>query len=81
MGGQTKDEEMGRTCGTYVGEEKYSYKLKESDNLDDLGVDGRVISEWILKLTVWKGMDWTDLAEDKGKCWAVVKTVMNIPVP
>ena len=30
---------------------------------------------------LWKGMDWIDLAQDTDKCWAVVKTVMNIQVP
>ena len=24
------------------------------------------------------GMDWTDMAQDRGRCWPVVKTVMNL---
>jgi hypothetical protein len=27
-----------------------------------------------------KGVDWTDLSEDRDKWWAVVNTVMNLPV-
>ena len=29
----------------------------------------------------WSGMDWIDLAQDNGKCQAVVNTVMNSGVP
>jgi hypothetical protein len=31
-----------------------------------------------LKETSWEGMDWTDLAQDRDKCWALVKVVMNL---
>jgi hypothetical protein len=34
-----------------------------------------------LKEIVLEGMDWTDLAQDRDKWPAVVKTVMNIRVP
>ena len=30
---------------------------------------------------LWKGMNWIDLTQDTDKCWAVVKTDMNIQVP
>jgi hypothetical protein len=29
----------------------------------------------------WGGMDWTDLAQDGGRCRAFVNAVMNIWVP
>jgi hypothetical protein len=29
------------------------------------------------KGTGWEGLDWNDLAHDRGSCWAVVNSVMN----
>ena len=29
----------------------------------------------------WVGMDWTDLAQDRDRCWALVNVVMNLRVP
>jgi hypothetical protein len=29
----------------------------------------------------WHGMDWIDLAEDRGQCRALVDMVMNVQVP
>jgi len=29
----------------------------------------------------WWCMDWIDLAEDRGRWWAVVKAVINLRVP
>jgi hypothetical protein len=34
-----------------------------------------------LKDIGWDGMDWTDLAQDRDKCRALVNTVMNLRVP
>jgi hypothetical protein len=28
----------------------------------------------------WRGMDWIDLAEDRGRWWALVNAVMNLRV-
>jgi hypothetical protein len=48
--------------------------------LEVLGVDGRIISKWILKN--WDGsMDWIDLAQDWDRWRAVVCAVMNIHLP
>jgi hypothetical protein len=33
------------------------------------------------KETRWGGMNWTDVAQDRDKWRALVKTVMNLPVP
>jgi hypothetical protein len=55
-------------------------KLKETANLEDLGVDGRIILKWISKS--WDGgMDWIELAKDKDRWRAFVSAVMNPRVP
>jgi len=41
---------MGRACSTHwTGEKCWSENLKERDHLEDLGVDGRAILEFILE--------------------------------
>jgi len=50
------------------------------DHLKDLGVDGRIILECILKNVVSEGVDWIDLLQDRDKWRAVVETVMNLRV-
>jgi hypothetical protein len=50
------------------------------NHLGDPGVDGRIISKWILK--TWdRGMDWTELAQDRDRWRVLVNTVMNLRVP
>jgi len=29
----------------------------------------------------WEGMDWTDLAQDRDRWWALANAVMNLQVP
>jgi hypothetical protein len=57
--------------------------LKECGNFKDLGIDGRIIINWIFKK--WDGgMDYINLAQDRAKCWAllnVVMKLMNLHVP
>ena len=55
--------------------------MREKDHLEDPGVDGRVILRWILMKWDVRGMDWTELVQDRDKCWAFVNAVMKIRVP
>jgi hypothetical protein len=49
---------------------------KESDHYEDQDVGGCTI----LRCIGWDGMDWIDLAQDKGPWRAIVNTVMNLRV-
>jgi hypothetical protein len=52
-------------------------KLEGKNHSDDLGVDGRIILEWILGWDV----EWMHLAQDRNQWLAVVNTIMNLRVP
>jgi hypothetical protein len=55
--------------------------VRERENFEDLGLDGRIILKWILRKHDGSCVDWIDLAQNRDKYWAVVNTVMNLPVP
>jgi len=74
-------------CNTYGGEERhiqgFSGEIREGDNLENSGIDGRIILKWIFK--EWcgglgGGMDWIDVARDRDRRQAVVNAVMNVQV-
>jgi tRNA-dihydrouridine synthase len=47
------------------------------DHLEDLGIDGRIILEWILG-NCWEVVDWTHLTQDRDHFRSVVNTEMEL---
>jgi hypothetical protein len=45
--------------------------------LEDQGVYRRIKLEWIFRKW-WRGMDWIDPNQDRGRWRAIVKVVMNL---
>lgn len=75
---------MGGACsryrrGMYTG--LWRENLKGTDHLEDLGIDGRILSKWILKTWNGEGMDWIHLTHNRDSWWARVNTVMKLGVP
>jgi hypothetical protein len=58
----------------------WSENLKGRGNSEDLGVDGNIILQWILREIGWEGIDWMHLAEDRDGCQVLVNTIMNLRV-
>jgi hypothetical protein len=53
--------------------------LRESDHLEDLGVNGAIVLNFIFKN--WDGdMDWIDLAQDRDRWRALVSAAINLQV-
>jgi hypothetical protein len=53
--------------------------MREEDHLEDPDVDRRIF-KWISGK--WDGgVDWVDLAQDRGRWRALVNAVMNLQVP
>jgi hypothetical protein len=75
---------MGGTCSTRGRNEKclvWVGSLMGRDHLEDLGVDGRIVLEWILGRMLWEVVDWMHPTQDRDQWQAVVYTVMNLRVP
>jgi hypothetical protein len=52
---------------------------KERDHWEDREAGGWIILKWIIQ-TVWGGMDWFDLAQDRDQWRALVNMVMTFQV-
>jgi len=74
---------MSGVCSTHVECEKYSVywedKFKGRDHLGDLGIDGRMILEWIIR--EWGILKWMHLVQDRDQLWALVNMVMHLRIP
>jgi hypothetical protein len=62
LGDKIKNDELGWACGMY-GDEHMGFwwaDLRESGDLEDLGVDGKTIVKWIFKsgMGTWTGLIW-----------------------
>jgi hypothetical protein len=54
--------------------------LREGDNLEDTGTDGRIIFKWILEK--WDGGHGLNRClQDRDRWWALVNVVMHLQVP
>jgi len=80
---QIKKNDMGNTCSMNEGEVHIGFcwgNRRERNDLEDLGMDGRIILNSKSRKSVWD-MDWIDLAEDRDRWIALVKAVMDLQVP
>jgi hypothetical protein len=77
---------MGRACSTSGGRLGNAYRILVGKPEGKRPL-GRPRRRWVdnIKIHVreigWDGMDWLDLARDRGQCRALVNTVMNLRVP
>ena len=55
--------------------------LRETDHLGDPAADGSIILRWKPRMLGSGGVDWIDLAQDRGSWRALVNAVMNLRVP
>jgi hypothetical protein len=56
----------------------YFESLKGRDSLEDSGIDGRIILNWILGEIGLDDVDWIYLSQDRNHWRAVVNSVMRL---
>jgi hypothetical protein len=49
--------------------------------LEDPGIDGSIILRWIFRKWDVGVIEWSELARNRGRWWALVNAVMNLLVP
>jgi hypothetical protein len=76
---------MGRACSTN-GEKRNAHRILVGKPEENRTL-GRPRCRWVDNIKVdfreigWDGMDWIDLARDRGQCRGLVNTAMNLKVP
>jgi hypothetical protein len=79
------EDEMGRACSTN-GRKRIAYRILVG-RPEGKRTLGRPRRRWMhnikmdLRDITWDGMDWIDLAQDRGQWRALVNRVMNLRVP
>ena len=83
--GQIKKNEMGRTCSTSGGEERYIQDFGGETCSKETTWKARRGWEYSIETDLqeagWRGMDWIDLRRVRDRWRAVVNAVMNLMVP
>jgi hypothetical protein len=69
-----------------IGDMRNTYNIlvgnpRRRGHSEDTGVDGKLISSWILRKQGGNRVEWMHLVQSKDKWRALVITVMNLRVP
>jgi hypothetical protein len=54
--------------------------LRESDHLEDTGIDGRIILKWMFRKS-YGGTDWIDLAQNRDRGGGLLNAVVKLRFP
>jgi hypothetical protein len=74
---------VGHVARVGRGEVHTGYRLKhltDGGRLEDPGVDGSIMLQWVFKKRDG-GMDCFDLAQERDRWWTLLNGVMNLRVP
>ena len=74
---------VGRICSTYGGEMHTGFwwgNQKEGSQLEDIGVDRRIILKWVFEKWDVGTWNWIDVVQDRDRWRAGVNAVMNLRV-